>query len=215
MYDFRNKSLHLFFIGIVLGIVLGFHIQKCRVSTNGQNKSQISIDTKRCDSAKRTENQEPSELLFIGIVAGEGNSESNSSVLKLPWDHDHATVFCVNSSGHCHIDGRDVINLQSPTKTLSHGNERVMLKILEYMRENYINKYEWFLVAIEPVYIDINKLTFTLHSLNSTKSCYISNAETKENVKMPNDNSKGGFKSCGKNCNTNQEWPDWSGKTFQ
>ena len=177
MSVFKHKSFQLLVTGILIGLFLGLYTNRCKARINKERILKRSISNTNHNNIKETQRYEQSKLLCIGVLVLNGKFKSHfygSIFQKNSNTQVDTEVFCVNNSSHCRHLGS---NLQS---VVLISNERMILAALEYMFEAYLSQYEWFLIANDGVFIDVNKFAFLLSSVNSSKSCYIRNSETKE-----------------------------------
>lgn len=116
--------------------------------------------------------QEEKNLIYIGVMTAQEFLETRARSTHLTWAKSLPGKINFFSRSNSFSD------IQLPLVSLpgvddAYPPQKKSFRMLKYMYENYLDKYEWFMRADDDVYIKVDELEKMLRSLNSSKALYI------------------------------------------
>lgn len=181
----RRKGLQSV-LGLILGILCS-HLLK--------NYLQVYPDMDRdCPrsfrDAKRLKTNDPIEiigmnrsetiknsektLLFVGVMTAEKYLNSRARAVYQTWGSELPGRIAFFSSEFSYSDDLPLVAL--PNVDDSYPPQRKSFTMLQYIYDNFGDKFEWFLRADDDVYIRTDKLETLLRSVDSRKPWFIGQA---------------------------------------
>jgi len=132
------------------------------------------------------------DFVFIGVKISEQRLLSSGIAINNTWLSDFQSVvfftpYSKDEEFHSRFVKKMNLNVvQLPDIVDSSSDLEFSNRILQYMKDHYQNKYNWFLLVSDKVYINsISTLKF-LKSLNSTMDIVITNKDKKSSCDASN-----------------------------
>ena len=179
MYCCRKK--HLFYLILVTTILFIISVLQDRSTIFNRvaitfNVTLSDKDAKQLDLTS-TKKRSHSKLIFAGVMTTSGNLATRARAVALTWASAiqgdvqfFCGMTCNNSVNHPELN-LTILPLTPEEDT--YPPQRKSFMMLKYMYEKLLDKYEWFLRADDDVYVNTDKLSNFLRSLDSNKLHFI------------------------------------------
>ena len=166
-----------FMLGTMLGLVMGFQVKNCTFRINqfviiAENlpRQNDTVDIEISSNAS-------SKLIFAGIMTTRNNLRTRALAASTTWTssiHGDVKFFCGMTCKDSETNTAIKLKILPLTvKEDTYPPQRKSFMMLRYMYENHLDQYEWFVRADDDVYVNGDKLTVFLSSLNSSKLYFI------------------------------------------
>lgn len=108
--------------------------------------------------------------LFIGVVTAQKLLQTRARAINETWGKSAPKLAFFSSSGR---STRRLPVISLPGVDDTYPPQRKVFKMLKYMHDNFIDKYNWFMRADDDVYVRVDKLTEFLSQLDPSKELYL------------------------------------------
>lgn len=115
-----------------------------------------------------------STLLFVGVMTAEKYLTTRAKAVYETWGSDLPGKIAFFSSEYSYDESIPLVALPGVDDTYPPQKKSFMM--LQYMYDNFGDKFEWFLRADDDVYIRMDKLETLLRSVDSRKPWFIGQA---------------------------------------
>lgn len=113
-------------------------------------------------------------LLFVGVMTAEKYLNSRAKAVYETWGSEIPGRIAFFSSEYSYSEDLPLVAL--PNVDDSYPPQKKSFLMLQYMYDNFGDKFEWFLRADDDVYIRTDKLESLLRSVDSRKPWFIGQA---------------------------------------
>lgn len=122
-------------------------------------------------SPKETLRNSQNNLLFVGVMTAKSFLNDRAKAVYETWGKEVPGRIAFFSSEDSHADGLPVVAL--PGVDDRYPPQKKSFRMLYYMYEHFIDRFEWFARADDDVYINTRKLEKFLRSIDSAKPQFI------------------------------------------
>lgn len=154
-------------IGILVSKALNFATQPMEMCFSKKVRKK-PIDPL---SLFETENDPNKNLLFVGVMTASKYLENRAKAVFETWGNRVPGKIIFFSSETSYTDSVPLVTLAGVDD--SYPPQKKSFRMLKYMHDHYIDKYEWFLRADDDVYVKTNELETFLRSIDSSKPWFI------------------------------------------
>ncbi|XP_057655597.1 chondroitin sulfate synthase 1 isoform X1 [Diorhabda carinulata] len=161
----RRSRLLKITLGILIGISVSLLLnEKCTV----RSKKRLAPHRLINEENRRASNK---SLLFVGIMTAAKYLDTRAKAVYDTWGREVPGKVMFFSSENSYSEHVPLVVLRGVDD--SYPPQKKSFRMLKYMYDNYIDKYEWFLRADDDVYIRTDRLEELLRSVDSRKAWFI------------------------------------------
>ena len=189
----KRRGLASAILGLTLGLLLGFLIQGYKIlSSGGQQRLNVyasSIPGSRplikptprnvpkLDDDEQI-NSSSTSLVFVGVMTASKYLDSRAKAVYETWGKELPGKIAFFSSESSVVPGNcpDLPLVPLPRVDDTYPPQKKSFMMLQYMWNNYGDRFEWFLRADDDVYVRTDRLEKLLRSVNSNRAMYIGQA---------------------------------------
>ncbi|XP_050513631.1 chondroitin sulfate synthase 1 isoform X1 [Diabrotica virgifera virgifera] len=154
---------------VILGIIIGlFASQLYLEGCPGTHKRRITPHHLISEEDRRALNK---SLLFVGIMTAQKYLDTRAKAVYDTWGKEVPGKVMFFSSENSYSEHVPLVALRGVDD--SYPPQKKSFRMLKYMYDNFIDKYEWFLRADDDVYIRTDRLEELLKSVDSKKAWFI------------------------------------------
>ena len=137
-----------------------------RIST--QRKSAKAKRPKTLSEELKSSMRKP---LFIGVITAQKLLSTRARAVNKTWGALAPKLMFFSSQGREGTNGLPIVSLPGVDDT--YPPQKKVYHMLQYMHDNYINDYNWFMRADDDVYVRVERLINFLSQLDPSKELYI------------------------------------------
>lgn len=189
----KRRGLASAILGLTLGLLLGFLIQGYKIlSSSGHQRLNVyasSIPESRplikptprnvpkLDDDEQI-NSSSTSLVFVGVMTASKYLDSRAKAVYETWGKELPGKIAFFSSENSVVPGNcpDLPLVPLPRVDDTYPPQKKSFMMLQYMWNNYGDRFEWFLRADDDVYVRTDRLEKLLRSVNSNRAMYIGQA---------------------------------------
>ncbi|KOX69281.1 Chondroitin sulfate synthase 1 [Melipona quadrifasciata] len=189
----KRRGLASAILGLTLGLLLGFLIQGYKIlSSSGHQRLNVyasSIPGSRplmkptprnvpkLDDDEQI-NSSSTSLVFVGVMTASKYLDSRAKAVYETWGKELPGKIAFFSSENSVVPGNcpDLPLVPLPRVDDTYPPQKKSFMMLQYMWNNYGDRFEWFLRADDDVYVRTDRLEKLLRSVNSNRAMYIGQA---------------------------------------
>ncbi|XP_068980357.1 chondroitin sulfate synthase 1 [Bombus flavifrons] len=189
----KRRGLASAILGLILGLVLGFLIQSYKILSSSHhqrlNVYSSSMPGPRMlirSSARNVPkldddeqiNSSSTSLVFVGVMTAGKYLDSRAKAVYETWGKELPGKIAFFSSENSVVPGNcpDLPLVPLPRVDDTYPPQKKSFMMLQYMWNNYGDRFEWFLRADDDVYVRTDRLEKLLRSVNSKRAMYIGQA---------------------------------------
>ncbi|KAK0087704.1 hypothetical protein PV325_000275 [Microctonus aethiopoides] len=183
----RHRGLRSAIIGFILGFLFGFFILNYRMIFNSTLNQYRGQRTGRSSNFKFTSsayvqnvnlNISQMNLVFVGVMTAEKYLDTRAKAVYETWGKEVPGQIAFFSSEYSRVPNncKDLPLVSLPTVDDGYPPQKKSFLMLQWMWNNFGDKFEWFLRADDDVYIRTDRLEKFLRSVDSRKPLYIGQA---------------------------------------
>lgn len=162
----RRSRLLKITLGILIGIIASLILnEKCPVTSS---KERVTPHHLINEENRRASNK---SLLFVGIMTAAKYLDTRAKAVYDTWGKEVPGKVMFFSSENSYSEHVPMVALRGVDD--SYPPQKKSFRMLKYMYDNFIDKYEWFLRADDDVYIRTDRLEELLRSVDSRKAWFI------------------------------------------
>lgn len=189
----KRRGLSSAFLGLFVGLLLGFLILSCRLIASNQ-QPQISVWTSiPADLSSPLEaparnmpelrdderiNSSTASLVFVGVMTAHKYLDTRAKAVYETWGKElpGRIAFFSSESSTVPANCPDLPLVPLPRVDDTYPPQKKSFMMLQYMWSNYGDRFEWFLRADDDVYVRTDRLEKLLRSVDSKRAMYIGQA---------------------------------------
>lgn len=182
----KRRGLASAILGLTVGLLLGFIILNHRISTPSViNRFNFTFPTnmeqKNDDITGFTDergNDSSLNLVFVGVMTAQKYLENRAKAVYETWGKEVPGKIAFFASEFSTVPDNcpDLPLVSLPTVDDSYPPQKKSFLMLQYMWNNFGEKFEWFLRADDDVYVRTDRLEKLLRSVDSRRAMYIGQA---------------------------------------
>lgn len=180
----KRRGLASAILGLTVGLLLGFLILNHRISTPSVvSRLNFSFPTslERSDVFGDREeglNTSSSNLVFVGVMSAQKYLENRAKAVYETWGKQVPGKIAFFASEFSTVPENcpDLPLVPLPRVDDSYPPQKKSFLMLQYMWNNFGEKFEWFLRADDDVYVRTDRLEKLLRSVDSRRAMYIGQA---------------------------------------
>ncbi|XP_060526080.1 chondroitin sulfate synthase 1 isoform X2 [Cylas formicarius] len=154
---------------ILLGVAIGLAFSYFFASTG--NTCGTARVARRVSSPEPPEPPPNQNLIFVGVMTAKKYLDTRARAVYDTWGRHVPGRLVFFSSETSYSDKIPLVALRDVDD--SYPPQRKSFKMLKYMYEHYVDKYEWFMRADDDVYVRYDKLEELLRGVDSKKPLFI------------------------------------------
>lgn len=187
----KRRGLGSALLGLVVGLILGFLILSYRLVVTNQQQ-QVTIWTsmpglrslpralaQNIPELKDNEiNSSSSNLVFVGVMTAEKYLDTRAKAVYETWGRElpGKIAFFSSESSTVPENCPDLPLVPLPRVDDTYPPQKKSFMMLQYMWNNFGDRFEWFLRADDDVYVRTDRLETLLRSVDSRRAMYIGQA---------------------------------------
>lgn len=183
----RHRGFRSAILGLILGLLLGVLMLNYRTiginsapavgHHHGTKKHPNSL-SKIFVQNVNFKNKSTKNLVFVGVMTANKYLGTRAKAVYETWGKEIPGTIAFFSSETSKVPENctDLPLVALPTVDDGYPPQKKSFLMLQYMWNNFGDKYEWFLRADDDVYVRTDKLEKFLRSVDSKKSMYIGQA---------------------------------------
>lgn len=176
----RRRGFGSAIIGLTFGFLLGFLMLNYRLKNSIQFSSdELTQEQKSLPTIHNLNlNESTKNLVFVGVMTAHKYLSSRAKAVYETWGETVPGKIAFFSSEYSTLPDNcpNLPLVALPTVDDGYPPQKKSFLMLQYMWNNFGDKYEWFLRADDDVYIRTDRLEKLLRSIDSTKHWYIGQA---------------------------------------
>ncbi|OAD61078.1 Chondroitin sulfate synthase 1, partial [Eufriesea mexicana] len=189
----KRRGLASAILGLIVGLLLGFLIQSYRIlSSNHHQRSNVYVTSMPGSgvliksSARNVPklnddeqiNSSSTSLVFVGVMTASKYLDSRAKAVYETWGKELPGKIAFFSSENSIVPDNcpDLPLVPLPRVDDTYPPQKKSFMMLQYMWNNYGDRFEWFLRADDDVYVRTDRLEKLLRSVNSKRAMYIGQA---------------------------------------
>lgn len=188
----KRRGLGSAFLGLFVGLILGFLILSYRLTLSNQQqqfaiwtsmpglRSPPKASVRNMPRLKDDEriNSSTSSLLFVGVMTAQKYLDTRAKAVYETWGKDlpGKIAFFSSESSTVPENCPDLPLVPLPRVDDTYPPQKKSFMMLEYMWNNFGDRFEWFLRADDDVYVRTDRLEKLLRSVDSRRAMYIGQA---------------------------------------
>jgi chondroitin sulfate synthase len=190
----KRRGLGSAFLGLFVGLILGFLILSYRLIVSNQQRQQVGIWTsapsmrpslqalqaQNMPKLKDDEriNSSTSSLVFVGVMTAEKYLDTRAKAVYETWGRElpGRIAFFSSESSTVPENCPDLPLVPLPRVDDTYPPQKKSFMMLQYMWSNFGDRFEWFLRADDDVYVRTDRLERLLRSVDSRRAMYIGQA---------------------------------------
>ncbi|XP_034943351.1 chondroitin sulfate synthase 1 [Chelonus insularis] len=177
----RHRGIRSAIFGLFLGFLLGIFMSNYRDinSPTSQHVLQRPSPTKWSPLIQNLNtNISSSSLAFVGVMTAQKYLDSRAKAVWETWGKQVPGKMAFFSSEYSQVPENcpDLPLVALPTVDDGYPPQKKSFLMLQFMWNNFADKFEWFIRADDDVYIRTDKLEKLLRSIDSSKPMYIGQA---------------------------------------
>ncbi|XP_078033668.1 chondroitin sulfate synthase isoform X1 [Augochlora pura] len=188
----KRRGLASAVLGLIVGLLLGFLIQSFRIlSTSHQQRFNVYASSMagpraaRPSSARNIKlmddeqiNSSSTSLVFVGVMTAGKYLDTRAKAVYETWGKDLPGKIAFFSSETSTVPENcpDLPLVALPRVDDTYPPQKKSFMMLQYMWNNFGDRFEWFLRADDDVYVRTDRLEKLLRSVNSKRAMYIGQA---------------------------------------
>ncbi|XP_072759652.1 chondroitin sulfate synthase 1 [Anoplolepis gracilipes] len=187
----KRRGLGSAFLGLFVGLILGFLILSYRLTVSNQQQLAIwtsmpglrsppKASVRNIPRLKDDEriNSSSSSLLFVGVMTAQKYLDSRAKAVYETWGKElpGKIAFFSSESSTVPENCPDLPLVPLPRVDDTYPPQKKSFMMLEYMWSNFGDRFEWFLRADDDVYVRTDRLEKLLRSVDSRRAMYIGQA---------------------------------------
>lgn len=182
----NNRSFFTKLFTLITGVYIGLMISNWIRGTYEQRDIKPCVMVRRPKISPKdilygrpqemSQELDTKQLLFVGIMTAEKFLNSRASGVYNTWGKTvpgKVVFFAGNESGDSTIS-LPLVALSGVDD--SYPPQRKSLKMLKYMHDNFIDRFEWFMRCDDDIYIRTDKLEQFLRGFDSSEELFIGQA---------------------------------------
>ncbi|KAL6435518.1 hypothetical protein ACFW04_005474 [Cataglyphis niger] len=188
----KRRGLGSAFLGLFVGLILGFLILSYRLTVSNQQqqftiwtsmpglRSPPKASVRNMPRLKDDEriNSSTTSLLFVGVMTAEKYLDTRAKAVYESWGKElpGKIAFFSSESSTVPENCPDLPLVPLPRVDDTYPPQKKSFMMLEYMWNNFGDRFEWFLRADDDVYVRTDRLEKLLRSVDSRRAMYIGQA---------------------------------------
>ncbi|XP_015432294.1 PREDICTED: chondroitin sulfate synthase 1 [Dufourea novaeangliae] len=190
----KRRGLASAVLGLIVGLLLGFLIQSYRIlSSSHQERYNIysssmpgphvlvkplTRNVPNLNEDDQTNSSSTTGLVFVGVMTAGKYLDTRAKAVYETWGKDlpGKIAFFSSESSIVPENCPDLPLVPLPRVDDTYPPQKKSFMMLQYMWNNYGDRFEWFLRADDDVYVRTDRLEQLLRSVNSRRAMYIGQA---------------------------------------
>lgn len=189
----KRRGVGSAFLGLFLGLILGFLILSYRMIISNQQRQQVATWTFVPDVARPSPPQpqnmpklrdderidsSTSSLVFVGVMTADKYLGTRAKAVYETWGRElpGRIAFFSSESSTVPDNCPDLPLVPLPRVDDTYPPQKKSFMMLQYMWNNFGDRFEWFLRADDDVYVRTDRLETLLRSVDSRRAMYIGQA---------------------------------------
>ncbi|KAG5323229.1 CHSS1 synthase, partial [Acromyrmex heyeri] len=189
----KRRGVGSAFLGLLVGLILGFLILSYRLIVFNQQQSVAiwtSMPAFRSSSLKTSAQNMPwlrdderidkstSNLVFVGVMTAQKYLDTRAKAVYETWGKElpGKIAFFSSESSTVPENCPDLPLVPLPRVDDTYPPQKKSFMMLQYMWNNFGDRFEWFLRADDDVYVRPDRLETLLRSVDSRRAMYIGQA---------------------------------------
>ncbi|KAG5314396.1 CHSS1 synthase, partial [Pseudoatta argentina] len=189
----KRRGVGSAFLGLLVGLILGFLILSSRLIVFNQQQSVAiwtSMPAFRLSSLKTSAQNMPwlrdderidkstSNLVFVGVMTAQKYLDTRAKAVYETWGKElpGKIAFFSSESSTVPENCPDLPLVPLPRVDDTYPPQKKSFMMLQYMWNNFGDRFEWFLRADDDVYVRPDRLETLLRSVDSRRAMYIGQA---------------------------------------
>ena len=189
----KRRGLASAILGLILGLVLGFLIQSYKILSSSHHQrlnvysssmpgprmlmKSSARNVPKLDDDEQI-NSSSTSLVFVGVMTAGKYLDSRAKAVYETWGKELPGKIAFFSSENSVVPDNcpDLPLVALPRVDDTYPPQKKSFMMLQYMWNNYGDRFEWFLRADDDVYVRTDRLEKLLRSVNSKRAMYIGQA---------------------------------------
>ncbi|XP_060823700.1 chondroitin sulfate synthase 1 [Bombus pascuorum] len=189
----KRRGLTSAILGLILGLVLGFLIQSYKILSSSHHQrlnvysssmpgprmlmKSSARNVPKLDDDEQI-NSSSTSLVFVGVMTAGKYLDSRAKAVYETWGKELPGKIAFFSSENSVVPDNcpDLPLVPLPRVDDTYPPQKKSFMMLQYMWNNYGDRFEWFLRADDDVYVRTDRLEKLLRSVNSKRAMYIGQA---------------------------------------
>ncbi|XP_006609594.1 chondroitin sulfate synthase 1 [Apis dorsata] len=190
----KRRGLASAILGLIVGLLLGFLIQSYKILSSSHQHQRLNVYASSMlgsrllikPSARNVPKLEDDEqinssstsLVFVGVMTASKYLDSRAKAVYETWGKELPGKIAFFSSENSIVPKNcpDLPLVALPRVDDTYPPQKKSFMMLQYMWNNYGDRFEWFLRADDDVYVRTDRLEQLLRSVNSNRAMYIGQA---------------------------------------
>ncbi|KOC66565.1 Chondroitin sulfate synthase 1 [Habropoda laboriosa] len=189
----KRRGLASAILGLIVGLLLGFLIQSYRILSSSHQQRFNVYATSLAGSRVLTRpsarnvpklnddqqiNSSSTSLVFVGVMTASKYLDSRAKAVYETWGKElpGKIAFFSSESSVVPENCPDLPLVALPRVDDTYPPQKKSFMMLQYMWNNYGDRFEWFLRADDDVYVRTDRLEKLLRSVDSRRAMYIGQA---------------------------------------
>ncbi|XP_050448257.1 chondroitin sulfate synthase 1 [Cataglyphis hispanica] len=188
----KRRGLGSAFLGLFVGLILGFLILSYRLTVSNKQqqftiwtsmpglRSPPKASVRNMPRLKDDEriNSSTTSLLFVGVMTAQKYLDTRAKAVYESWGKElpGKIAFFSSESSTVPENCPDLPLVPLPRVDDTYPPQKKSFMMLEYMWNNFGDRFEWFLRADDDVYVRTDRLEKLLRSVDSRRAMYIGQA---------------------------------------
>ncbi|XP_003704206.1 chondroitin sulfate synthase [Megachile rotundata] len=189
----KRRGLASAILGLIVGLLLGFLIQSYRILSSSHHQrfnmyatsmpgARLPLKPSARNVPKLNDdeqiNSSSSSLVFVGVMTASKYLDSRAKAVYETWGKElpGKIAFFSSESSVVPESCPDLPLVPLPRVDDTYPPQKKSFMMLQYMWNNYGDRFEWFLRADDDVYVRTDRLEKLLRSVNSKRAMYIGQA---------------------------------------
>ncbi|XP_017893539.1 chondroitin sulfate synthase 1 [Ceratina calcarata] len=190
----KRRGLASAILGLTVGLLLGFLIQSYKILSSNNNQrlniytpspmlgSRVLVKPSARNVPKLNDdeqiNSSSTSLVFVGVMTASKYLDSRAKAVYETWGRElpGKIAFFSSESSIVPENCPDLPLVPLPRVDDTYPPQKKSFMMLQYMWNNYGDRFEWFLRADDDVYVRTDRLEKLLRSVDSRRAMYIGQA---------------------------------------
>ncbi|CAK9819676.1 Chondroitin sulfate synthase 1 [Anthophora quadrimaculata] len=189
----KRRGLASAILGLIVGLLLGFLIQSYRILSSSHQQrynvyatslpgtgaliKQSSQNVPKLNDDEQI-NSSSTSLVFVGVMTASKYLDTRAKAVYETWGKElpGKIAFFSSESSTVPENCPDLPLVSLPRVDDTYPPQKKSFMMLQYMWNNYGDRFEWFLRADDDVYVRTDRLEELLRSVDSRRAMYIGQA---------------------------------------
>lgn len=190
----KRRGLASAILGLIVGLLLGFLIQSYKILSSSSQHQRLNVyassmpgsrllikpsarNVPKLEDDERI-NSSSTSLVFVGVMTASKYLDSRAKAVYETWGKELPGKIAFFSSENSVVPNNcpDLPLVALPRVDDTYPPQKKSFMMLQYMWNNYGDRFEWFLRADDDVYVRTDRLEQLLRSVNSNRAMYIGQA---------------------------------------